>query len=71
MSKKETFFLPLRQEEIFNIIKDHAVVSFDFIRRRFLKIPERTLRYDLKKLGDLGLIIKIGKTKGCIYRIKE
>lgn len=70
MNKKETFFLPPRQEEIFNIIKDHVVISFDFIKRRFLKIPERTLRYDLKKIADLGLIIKIGRTRGCVYKIK-
>ncbi len=70
INKKETILLPLRQEEIFNVIKDHYLVSFDFIRRRFLKIPERTLRYDLKKLSDLKLILKIGKTKGSCYKIK-
>ena len=50
MTKKVEFLSP-RQEEILNIIRDHAVVSFDAVRRRFLKVPERTLRYDLKKLA--------------------
>src|SRR3989344_2061482 len=44
--------LPPRQEEIYFIIKEHRLVSFDFIKRRFLKIPSRTLRYDLKKLAE-------------------
>ena len=62
--------LPPRQEEIYLIIKEHAVVSFDNIRRRFLKVPERTLRYDLKKLAEKELIIKIGETRGSYYKIK-
>jgi len=66
--KKKTILSP-RLEEIYNIIKDHKVVSFDFIKRRFTKVPNRTLRYDLKKLADKNLIIKIGKTKGAFYKI--
>ncbi len=61
--------LPPRQEEIFLIIKEHKVVSFDNVRRRFLKVPERTLRYDLKKLTEKELIIKIGQTRGSYYKI--
>jgi Fic family protein len=60
--------LPPRQEEIYLIIKEHKVVSFDNIRRRFLKVPERTLRYDLKKLIDKGFTIKIGETRGSYYK---
>lgn len=68
--KKEQLFLPPRQEEIFNIIKDHSIISFDMVRRRFLKIPERTLRYDLKRLLDKKVIKKIGETRGRYYRAK-
>lgn len=67
--KEELLLLPPRQEEIYQIIKDHRVVSFDFVKRRFLKIPKRTLRYDLKKLADNGYIIKIGKTRGSCYKL--
>ncbi len=70
-SKKDLIFLPPRQEEILNIIKDQRVVSFDMIRRHFLKVPERTLRYDLKKLLDKGLIERSGETKGSFYRVKS
>lgn len=71
LTKKEEAFLPPRQEEIYSIIKDHAVCSFDMIRRRFLQVPERTLRYDLKKLLDHGLIEKSGETRGRYYRVKK
>jgi len=69
-SKKDLIFLPPRQEEIFTIIKEQKIVSFDMIRRRFLKVPERTLRYDLKKLLDKGMIERSGETKGSFYRAK-
>lgn len=62
----EDYLLP-RRSEIYQIIKDQKLVSFDQIRRRFLKINERTLRYDLKKLQDANLIRKRGETKGVFY----
>lgn len=70
INKKTIIYLPPRQEEILNIIRDHNNVTFDFIRRRFLKIPPRTLRFDLKKLAEKKVIIKIGQTKGSFYKIK-
>src|SRR3989344_1215343 len=48
--EKEQLLLTPRQEEIYNIIQDHRMVSFDEIKRRFLQVPPRTLSYDLKKL---------------------
>ncbi len=65
----EDFLLP-RRAEILDIIKDHKLVNFDQIRRRFFAVNERTLRYDLKKLADSGLIIKRGTTKGVYYQTK-
>lgn len=62
----EDYLLP-RRAEILNIIKEHKLVTFDNIRRRFISIPERTLSYDLKKLQDTGLIRKRGATKGVYY----
>lgn len=62
----EDYLLP-RRAEILNIIKDHGMVNFDTIRRRFISVNERTLRYDLKKLQDAGLIRKRGSTKGVYY----
>ena len=71
LEKKEELFLPPRQEEIYNIIKDNVICSFDMVRRRFLKVPERTLRYDLKKLLDKKIIEKIGNTRARYYRAKD
>ncbi|MBI4096694.1 MAG: Fic family protein [Candidatus Levybacteria bacterium] len=68
--KENNPFLPPRQEEMLNIIKDQVIVSFDMIRRRFLQVPERTLRYDLKKLFDKKLIEKSGETRGRYYRVR-
>lgn len=71
IAKESHPFLPPRQEEILNIIKDQIVVSFDMIRRRFLRVPQRTLRWDLKKLLDRRLIEKSGATRGRYYRIRK
>lgn len=62
----EDYLLP-RRAEIYNIIKDHRLVNFDQIRRRFRMVNERTLRYDLKKLQDERLIRKLGTTNGAHY----
>jgi Fic family protein len=69
-AEKEDFLLP-RRAEIFNIIRDHELVNFDTIQRRFMRINERTLRYDLKKLTDGGFIQKLGTTKGVYYKVKK
>lgn len=62
------YLLP-RRAEILNVVRDHQMISFDTIRRRFINIPERTLSYDLKKLQDAGLIRKRGATKGVYYEV--
>lgn len=60
------FLLP-RRAEILVLITEQTMMNFDQIKRRFLKINERTLRYDLKQLQDKGLIKKLGTTKGVYY----
>ncbi|MCJ7826421.1 Fic family protein, partial [Patescibacteria group bacterium] len=60
-----------RRQEILNIIRDHVTVSFDFISRRFRKIPSSTLHYDLLDLQKKGLVEKIGTTRGALYREKR
>lgn len=68
--KPEDYLLP-RRAEILAIIQDHQLVPFDTIRRRFMAVNERTLRYDLKKLQDANLIRKRGTTKGAYYEAKR
>jgi Fic family protein len=65
-AEPEDYLLP-RRAEILRIIKDLRLVNFDMIQRRFLKINDRTLRYDLKQLQNAGLIRKLGTTKGVYY----
>lgn len=62
----EDSLLP-RRLEILYTIRDHKLVNFNFIRRRFMVVNERTIRYDLKKLVDAGFIRKRGVTKGVYY----
>jgi len=57
-----------RHGEILKIIEEQKFVKFDTIKRRFSKVNERTLRYDLKKLIDRSLILKLGTTKGVYYK---
>lgn len=56
-----------RRAEILGIIRDHQLVNFDQIRRRFMGTNPRTLRYDLKQLQNKGFIKKRGVTKGVFY----
>lgn len=62
--------LTARQEEIYHIIREHKTATLNLIWRRFLKVPERTLRGDLAKLVEKRLVTKIGNTKGVEYRAK-
>ncbi len=64
----QDFLLP-RRAEILQIIKDHKMVNFDQIRRRFLTINERTLRFDLLSLQKGGFVRKLGTTKGVYYEL--
>lgn len=60
-----------RRAEIVEIIKDHSLVSFDFLSRRFRSVPTRTLHYDLTQLIKQGYIKKLGSTRGAIYALKD
>lgn len=67
--RPEDRLLPRRQE-ILSIIREHQMVSFDFIRRRFARVPESSLHYDLKMLLKQGFIKKLGSTRGVLYSPK-
>lgn len=59
-----------RRQEILSIIKDHKMASFNFIKRRFQKVPDSSLHYDLKMLINKGFIKKLGSTRGVLYAAK-
>jgi len=62
----EDYLLP-RRAEILTLLKEQKMMNFDQIHRRFSKINPRTLRNDLKRLQDDGLIRKRGATRGVYY----
>lgn len=65
----EDSLLP-RRREILEIVKDHKLVTFDFLKRRFAKVPQSTLHYDLKQLLEKSFIKKLGITRGVLYKLK-
>lgn len=60
--------LLLRRQEVLAIIKDHRLVSFDFIRRRFSQMSASSLHNDLRVLKRKGFIKKVGSTRGALYK---
>lgn len=66
-----TDYLLPRRAEILNIIREQRIVNFDQLRRRFMAVNARTLRYDLKKLQDGGFVRKRGTTKGVYYEVEN
>ena len=60
-----------RRREIVEIIREHQLVSLDFLHRRFLKVEPRLLSYDLNCLIKDGYVIKVGKTRGAMYAPKN
>lgn len=64
---KDSLFI--KQSAILETIKEHGMVNSQTLKRQFLGIKERTLRYHLKRLQNLGLIKKRGTTKGVWYEL--
>ncbi len=66
LPQMQSNLLPRRQE-ILDTIRDHTMVSFDMLWRRFQRVPKSTLHNDLKQLMKAGLIKKLGTTRGVVY----
>lgn len=60
-----------RRGEIVEIVREHKMVSFDFISRRFRRVPSRTLHYDLSMLIKSGHLRRLGTTRGALYIVGE
>jgi len=65
----EATLLP-RRRELLATIRDHHLMSFDQLHRRFLAVNQSTLRYDLNQLIKAGLVTKLGSTRGALYQPK-
>ena len=66
----EELLLP-RRTEIVRVVREQKIINFDSIKRRFMKVNVRTLRYDLKKLQEAGFIQKLGTTRGVYYTLNK
>lgn len=62
--------LHIRQLAILEVIREHGLINFLTLKRNFVVVNDRTLRYHIKKLIDSGFIIKRGTTKGVYYQTK-
>ena len=60
--------LPLRRSQILAVIRENGLMKFYQIKRNFMIVNARTLRYDLKKLREGGFIYKLGQTNGVYYK---
>lgn len=56
-----------RQEEIMKVFSTNKKVDTDVLNKKIKGITIRTLRRDLDKLTQDGLIKKVGKTRGSYY----
>lgn len=60
-----------RRAEILDVIRDHKMISFDGIARRFRAVSVSTLHFDLTYLMKKNYIKKLGSTRGAVYVPKE
>lgn len=68
---KDSFRLNKRQEAIYNLIQDAGEVTMAEIADVIAGVTNRTLRRDTTKLEKLGLIVRKGRTKNSVYRLRH
>ncbi len=68
---KDAFRLNTRQEAIYNLIQDAGEVTMSEIADVIAGVTNRTLRRDTTKLEKLGLIVRRGRTKNSVYRLRK
>lgn len=56
-----------RRAEILDVIRDHNMISFDGIARRFRAVSVSTLHFDMTYLMKKNYIKKLGSTRGVVY----
>lgn len=66
IAEKVTHLLP-RRRSIYETIQEQKMVSADYLYRNFAGTPQSTIRYELKELQNLGIIKKLGTTRGALY----
>lgn len=61
-----------RQKEIISVLQKYKSLSNkEILNQISYEISDRTLRYDLEKLSNKGLVIKVGKGRGLKWGLKD
>lgn len=68
IAEKVSSLLPRRQA-IYQTILEQKMINADYLYRNFAGTPQSTIRYDLKQLQKVGLIKKLGTTRGALYTL--
>ena len=63
--------LTSRQQKIVRILKDKKTAQPGDILNSFDEVTKRTLRRDLGRLSDMGIIKRVGKSNKIFYKISE
>jgi hypothetical protein len=69
--KEPQIELTPRQEVVYEIIRGKKMIEMKDLLPRIPSVTERTLRRDLLKLQDAGLISKRGTTKASTYVLNK
>ena len=58
-----------RQSDIMNYIRNNSEAKMSNVSKMFAEVTPRTLRRDLGKLEQMGLVKQEGKTRDAVYKI--
>lgn len=59
--------LSSRQKKIVDLFRNNERVDTTLLKKHIPRVTIRTLRRDLESLGKMGIVKKIGETKGSYY----
>lgn len=67
----EKVVLNQRQRQIYKYLADNQEADMTSLAKKVKGVTSRTLRRDLGKLVEIGLVSKEGKTKSAKYRLTD
>lgn len=67
VEEPEALYLNKRQRQVFDFIKKDGVLSIKEIDTLLPQVSRNTLKYDLSKLTEEGLLVRKGKGRGTVY----
>jgi DNA repair ATPase RecN len=58
-----------RIDQLQSFVSNKSEITIPEIRKHFSSVSERTLRRDMEKLENMGVVKQVGKTKNSFYRV--